>query len=148
MGLDLILYWKTCNYRKVILLNLKMSLCAWWPIFLLSRKTLLFKIYFKSLVYSKQNAVVLRFEIVSDIKLSVTPVFTVLILLFFFSSYQNTSMSWFHFYYFFLFLTATNALAASWVSFSNTRILLVFFLSEQKDKNTFKDNSQWEYFIY
>ena len=28
MGLDLILYWKTCNYRKVNLLNLKMLLCA------------------------------------------------------------------------------------------------------------------------
>ena len=52
--------------------------------FLLSQKTVLFKIYFKSLIYSKQNAVVLRFEIVSDIKLSVTPVFTVLILLLFF----------------------------------------------------------------
>ena len=28
MGLDLILYWKTRNYWKVNLLNLKMSLCA------------------------------------------------------------------------------------------------------------------------
>ena len=27
-GLDLILYWKTHNYRKVILLNFKMFLCA------------------------------------------------------------------------------------------------------------------------
>ena len=62
-----------------------MSLCAWWPFFFfLSQKTVLFKIYFKSLVYSKQNAVVLKFEIVSDIKPSVTPVFTALILLLFF----------------------------------------------------------------
>ena len=28
MGLDQILYWRTRNYRKVILLNLKMLLCA------------------------------------------------------------------------------------------------------------------------
>ena len=28
MGLDLILYWKMHNYPKVILLNLKMFLCA------------------------------------------------------------------------------------------------------------------------
>ena len=126
MGLDLILYWKTCNYRKVILLNLKMSLCAWWPIFLLSRKTLLFKIYFKSLVYSKQNAVVLRFEIVSDIKLSVTPVFTALILLHFFQIIKILHCCGFTFTICFLFLMATNALAASWVTFLNTRIFFVF----------------------
>ena len=41
----------------------------------------IFKIYFKSLVFSKQNAVVLRFDIVSDKSFSVTPVFTALILL-------------------------------------------------------------------
>ena len=84
MGLDLILYWKICNYWKIILLNLKMSLCAWWPIFLLSQKTVLFKICFKSWVHSKQNAAVLRFEIVSDIKLSVIPVFYCLDLVAFF----------------------------------------------------------------
>ena len=54
----------------------------------------------------------------------------------------------FSFTNFFLFLMTTNALAASWGSFLNTRIFFVFFLSQQKDKNTFKDNSQSEYFIY
>ena len=44
------------------------------------KKDMLFKIYFKSLVFSKQNAVVLRFDIVSDKSFSVTPVFTALIL--------------------------------------------------------------------
>ena len=73
MGLDLILYWKTHNYQKVILLNLKMSLCAWWPIFFAFTKDILFKIYFKSLI--------LRFEIFSGKTLSVIPVFTTLILL-------------------------------------------------------------------
>ena len=102
MGLVLILYWKTCKYRKIILLNLKKCLCTWWPIFLLSQKIqyysifkdyfvefknvfvclmtifftvakdiVLFKIYFKSLVFSKQNAVVLRFETVHDVKISI-----------------------------------------------------------------------------
>ena len=72
MGLDLILYWKTRNYQKIIFLNLKVLLCAWWPIFFAIIKDIaLFKIYFKSLVFSKQKAVVLRFEIVGDIKFSV-----------------------------------------------------------------------------
>ena len=64
-------------------------------IFLLSQKTVLFKIYFKSLVYSKQNAAVLRFEIVSDIKLSVIPVFYCLDLVAFFrlSKYVNFVVS-------------------------------------------------------
>ena len=104
MGLDLILYWKICNYWKIILLNLKMSLCAWWPIFLLSQKTVLFKICFKSWVYSKQNAAVLRFEIVSDIKLSVTPVFYCLDLVAFFklSKYVNFVVSLLLIFSFFL----------------------------------------------
>ena len=104
MGLDLILNWKICNYRKIILLNLKMSLCAWWPIFLLSQKAVLFKIYFKSWVYSKQNAAVLRFEIVSDIKLSVIPVFYCLDLVAFFklSKYVNFVVSLLLIFSFFL----------------------------------------------
>ena len=66
-----------------------------YKFFLLSQKTVLLKIFFKSLVYSKQNAVVLKFEIVSDIKPSVTPVFTALILLLFFklSKYINVVLS-------------------------------------------------------
>ena len=71
MSLDLILYWKRCNYLKVILLNLKMSMCLMTFFFAIIKDIVLFKIYFKSLVYSKQTTVVLRFEIVSDIKLSV-----------------------------------------------------------------------------
>ena len=38
MGLDMILYSKTCNYQMVFLLNLKMFLFAWLPNFLLSQK--------------------------------------------------------------------------------------------------------------
>ena len=52
-------------------------------------KDILFKIYFKSLVFSKQNAVVLRFDIVSDKSFSVTPVFTALILLPLFQIIKN-----------------------------------------------------------
>ena len=119
-GLDLILYWKTCNYWKVNLLNLKMSLCAWWPIFLLSQKTVLIKIYFRSLVYSKQNTVVMRFEFVSDIKLSLTLVFTALILLGFFQIIKICQCCGF---------TLTNVFPFfSWVTFLNTRIFFAFFL--------------------
>ena len=38
--------------------------------FAVTKDTVLFKIYFKTLVISKKNAVVLSFEIVSNIKLS------------------------------------------------------------------------------
>ena len=120
MGLDLILYWKTHNYQKVILLNLKMSLCAWWPIFFAFTKDILFKIYFKSLI--------LRFEIFSGKTLSVIPVFTALILLLLFQIIKIRQCCGFTFTYFFCFLTATNALTTSWVTFSNTSVFFVFFL--------------------
>ena len=72
MGLDLILYWKTHNYGKVISLNYYfVFICLMTYFFAITKDIVLFKIYFKRLVFSKQNAVVLRFEIVSDIKLSV-----------------------------------------------------------------------------
>ena len=49
--------------------------------FAIAKDIVLFKIYFRSLVFPKQNAVVLRFEIVV-----------------YFSNYQNASMLWFYFY--------------------------------------------------
>ena len=113
MGLDLILYWKTHNYQKVILLNLKMSLCAWWPIFLL---LVLFKIYFKSLI--------LRFEIFSGKTLSVIPVFTTLILLLLFQIIKIRQCCGFTFTNFFCFLTATNALTGNF--FEHQCIFCVF----------------------
>ena len=81
--------------------------------FAITKDTVLFKIYLKSLVFSEQNAVVLSFEIVSDIKAQYNTSFYRLDLVPSFSNYQNMSMLWFHFYYFFRFLTATNALATS-----------------------------------
>ena len=120
MRLDLTLYWKMHNYWKVILLNLKMSLCAWWPIFFAFTKDILFKIYFKSLI--------LRFEIFSGKTLSVIPVFTALILLLLFQIIKIRQCCGFTFTNFFCFLTATNALTTSWVTFSNTSVFFVFFL--------------------
>ena len=38
--------------------------------FAVAKDIVLFKIYFKSLVFSKENAVVLRFETVHDVKIS------------------------------------------------------------------------------
>ena len=91
MGLDLILYWKTHNYQNVILMNLELSWCAWWPIFLL---LVLFKIYFKSLF--------LRFEIFSGKTLSVIPVFTTLNLLLLFQIIKICQCCGFTFTNFFL----------------------------------------------
>ena len=65
MGLDLILYWKSVNAERFFgeFENVFMCLMAF---FLLLKKAVLCKVYFKSLVFLKQNAVVLRFKIVSD----------------------------------------------------------------------------------
>ena len=109
---------------------------------------------------------------------SVTPVLTVLTLLPFFQIIKMRQCCGFTFTNFFFFLTSTNALSTSRVTFSNTRIFFVFFLlfdllshgslmeinsthmyfrsrimlcfddEKQKDKNTFRDNSQSEHFIY
>ena len=117
------------------MLNLKMSLCAWWPIFfLLSQKTVLFKSYFKSFVYSKQNAAVLRFEIFCGIKLSVTPVFTALILLLFFQIIKIRQCCGFTFTIFFLFLTAINVNAI----FQTLKYFLRFSYFNRKIKTQLK----------
>ena len=109
--------------------------------------------------------------------LNVTPGFTALILFLLFQ-FIKICLCCFTFTHFFFFLTATNVLASTWITFSNTRITTVFFLflilfslgslmeinsthvcfsgwmlwktddEKQKDKNTFKDNSQSGYFIY
>ena len=128
----------------------------------------LFKIYFKSLI--------LRFEIFSGKTLSVTPVFTTLILLFLFQIIKIRQCCGFTFTNFFCFLLATNALMTSWVTlvyflyfsyfliwfshvslmeissthvyFRSRTIMLCLDNKKQKDKNTFKYYSQSEYFIY
>ena len=101
MGLDIILDWKTLNYQKVILLNLKMILCARWPNFFYHKWYSVTQNFF-----SKQNTVVLRFEFVSDTQFSVQHQFlppwsccfffklskyvnVVVLLLLFFSSYGH-----------------------------------------------------------
>ena len=118
MGLDLIPYWKTHHYRKVILLIWKCLYVLDDLFFLLSEKTVLFKIYFKNLV--------LTFEIFRDKICSVIPVFTVLFLLLFFQIIEIRQCCGFTFTIFFCFLTATNALTTSWVTFSNTSVFFVF----------------------
>ena len=110
--------------------------------------------------------------------LSLTPGFTALILLLLFQFIKICLCYRFTFTHFFFFLTATSVLASSWLTFSNTRITVFFLFlilfshgslmginsthvcfrgwimlwktddEKQKDKNTFKDNSQSGYFIY
>ena len=107
---------------------------------------------------------------------SVIPAFNVLILLLFFQIIKVRQCCGFTFTNFLLFLTVTNVLVTSWVNFSTrmnvcfsyfliwfshgslmeTNSTHVYFRSwmscfddeKQKVKNTFKDNSQSEYFIY
>ena len=81
--------------------------------FFANTKDILFKIYFKSLVFSKQNAVVLRFDIVSDKSFSVTPVFTALILLPLFQIIKTPQCCGFTFTNFLFFVMATKALVTS-----------------------------------
>ena len=87
----------------------------------------IFKIYFKSLVFSKQNAVVLRFDIVSDKSFSVTPVFTTLILLPLFQIIKTPQCCGFPFTNFLFFLMAASALVTSWVTFLSTVIWFSHF---------------------
>ena len=118
---NLILYWKMYNYLKFILLNLKISLCAWWLIlFAITKDKVLFKIYFKSLIP--------RFEIFGGKTLNVIPVFTTLIFLLLFQIIKICQSCGFTFANFFCFLTAINALTTSWVTLSNTSVFFVFFL--------------------
>ena len=58
---------------------------------------------------------------------SVTPVFISLILLLLFQIIKKCQCCGFTFTNFFFFLTATNALAASWVTLSKTRITVCFY---------------------
>ena len=71
MELYLILYWKTLNYRSFVAEFENVFMCLITYFFTIIEDIVLLKIYFESLVFSKQNAVVLRFEIVTGIKLSV-----------------------------------------------------------------------------
>ena len=109
---------------------------------------------------------------------SVTPVSITLILLVLFQIIKIRRCCGFNFTNFIFFLTATNALVTSWVTFPKTRIIVFFFYfliwfshgslmkinsthvyfrsrtmlcfvyEKQKDKNTFKTNSHSEYLIY
>ena len=58
---------------------------------------------------------------------SVMPVFIALILLLLFQIIKKCQCCGFTFTNFFFFLTATNALAASWVTLSKTRIIVCFY---------------------
>ena len=88
----------------------------------------IFKIYFKSLVFSKLNAVVLRFEIASDKSFSLTPVFTTLILLPLFQIIKTPQCCCFTLTNFLFFLMANNALVTSWVTFSSTIFPIFWFV--------------------
>ena len=166
-----------CNYQKVILLNLKMFLFVWWPIFFAIMKDSITQNLFKSLIFSKQHSSSEIWDCQWHKTFNVTPVFTALILLLLFQIIKICQCCGFIFRNFFFFLMATNAFVTSWVKLSNTRIIkyfstfLIWFFhgslmeinsthvyfrnrimlcfnnEKQNDKSTFKDNSKSEYFI-
>ena len=124
--LDLILCWEMRNYRRVILLNLKMFLCASWPIFLLSQKTHYYsKLFQKLSVFKTECSNSEIWNCQWHKTCSIIQVFTTLIFLLIFQIIKIGQCCGFTLFNFFFFLTATNV--TSWVTFSNTRII-VFFL--------------------
>ena len=127
MVLDLILCCKMHNYRKVILLNLKMFLCAWWPFFCCHKRHSIIQNYFKSLVFSKEQSSSEIWNCQWHKTFSVTPVFTVLISWLIFQIIKIRQCCGFTFTNFLFFLTATNALATSWATFSNTVFCIFWF---------------------
>ena len=92
--------------------------------FLLSQKTVLFKIYFKSSIFWKQHSSSEIWDCQWHKTFSVTPVFTALIL-FLFQIIKKYQCCGFTFTNFLFLLTTTNALATSLVT-SQTRILVFF----------------------
>ena len=92
----------------------------------ITRDTVLFKIYFKSLVFSKQHGSSEIWDCQWHKTFSVTPVFTALILLLLFQIIKIPQCFVLTFTNFFFFLIATNALMTSWVTFSITSITVFF----------------------
>ena len=127
MGLDLILYWKICNYWKIILLNLKMPLCAWWPIFFAITKDSIIQNLFQKLSIFETECSSSEIWDCQWHKTFCNTSFYCLDLVAFFQIIKICQCCGFTFTNFFLFLTATNVFRASWVSFSNTRLFFCIF---------------------
>ena len=120
MRLDLILYWKMRNYQKVILLNLIMLL--WWPIFFYHKKHSK-NLFQKLSIFKTESSSSEIWDCQWHIIFSLTSVFTALILLLLFQIIKIRQCCGFNFTILFFFLMATNALATSWLTFSNARII-------------------------
>ena len=101
MGLDLILYWKMCNYWKVILPNLKMFLCDWWLIFC-HHKRHIQNLFQKLSIFKTECSSPKIWDCQWQI-VQFNTSFYHLDLVASFSNYQNTSMLLFYFDLFFIF---------------------------------------------
>ena len=134
--IDPILYWKSRNHRNAILLNLKIFLCAWWPIFYFffflffcnhKRQSIIQNLFQKLNIFKTERSSSEIWDCQWHKTSSVTPVFISLILLLLFQIIKKCQCCGFTFTNFFFFLTATNVLAASWVTLSKTRIIVCFY---------------------
>ena len=94
--------------------------------FAIIKDIVLFKIYFKSSIFSKQHSSSEIWDCQWHKPFSVTLDFTALILLFLFQIIKKYQCRGFTFTNFFFLLTTTNALAISWVTFWQTRMLAFF----------------------
>ena len=124
MGLDLSLCWKTRNYWKVILKGYYVLDDLF---FCCHKRHSIIQNYFKSLVFSKQHSSSEIWNCQWHKTFSVTPVFTVLISWLIFQIIKIRQCCGFTFTNFLFFLTATNALATSWATFSNTVFCIFWF---------------------
>ena len=132
MGLDLILYWKMRNYRKVILLNLKMLFCVWWPIFCYHKRHSIVQNLFQKLSIFKTESSSSKVWDSQWRNFQCNTCFYCFDLVASFSNYKNTSMLWFYFHYFFFFYSHQCPclnFCVSWVNFLKTRIIVYFSIS-------------------
>ena len=110
---------------KVILLNLKMSKDL-FPYYH-KRHSIIQNLFQKLNIFKTEHSSSEIWDCQWHKTFKVTPVFTALILLLLFQIIEIRKCCGFTFTNFFFFLMATDALATSWVTFSNTRITKYFF---------------------
>ena len=104
MGLDLILYWKTCNCRKVILLNLKMLFCACDVFFCYHKRHIIIQnLFLKLSIFRTEYRNSEIWDCQWHKSFSGTPVFTALILLLLFQIIKKHQCCGFIFTNFFFF---------------------------------------------
>ena len=116
--------WKSSNYRNAIQLNLKMFLCAWWTIFSCyhKRHNIIENLFQKLNISKTEHTSSEMWDCQWHKTFTLKPVFTTLIWLLLL--YKNVNVVVLLLLIFLL--VTTIALATSWVTFLQTRIIVCF----------------------